>query len=84
MTSTYNRRKIKESLFVLRMLIIPLINLAVFFFYMNFDSVAMAFRIGDEPGFTLHNFTVFFNEFTATDSDIKGALINSLLFSGLI
>lgn len=29
MTSTYNRRKIKESLFVLRMLIIPLINLAV-------------------------------------------------------
>lgn len=50
MTSTYNRRKIKESLFVLRMLIIPLINLAVFFFYMNFDSVAMAFRIGDEPG----------------------------------
>lgn len=82
MTSTHNRRKIKESLFVLRMLIIPLINLAVFFFYMNFDSVAMAFRIGDEPGFTLHNFKVFFNEFTAPDSDIKGALINSLLFFG--
>lgn len=78
--ASFNRRKIKENLFVLRMLIVPLINLAVFFFYMNFDSVMMAFRIGDNPGFTLHHFEVFFKELTSADSQIKNALINSLLF----
>lgn len=34
---------IKKSLFIIRMLAIALINIAVFYFYVNFKSIMMAF-----------------------------------------
>ena len=33
---------IKKSLFIIRMLAIALINIAVFYFYVNFKSIMMA------------------------------------------
>lgn len=79
---TFSHRKLKrkEKLFIFRMLLIPILNLIVFFYYLNFNSVLMAFKIGNEPGFTLHHFQVFINEMMSADSTIIKAMINTLLF----
>ena len=50
---------IKKSLFIIRMLAIALINIAVFYFYVNIKSIMMAFKIDGEEGFTFYHFARF-------------------------
>lgn len=75
-----NKTALKKNLFVLRMLAIALINIAVFYFYVNFKSILMAFQIDGEQGLTLHHFVTFAKELTRADSTIFRALLNTLIF----
>ena len=82
-TKKVNSLKIRKAFFIVCMLIVPLINLIVFWFYVNFDSILLAFRsnqpgVGAEWGFK--NFQRFFDEFKQPDSVIPDALKNTLIF----
>lgn len=74
------RRVVNKYLFIARMLAIALINIAVFYFYVNFKSIIMAFQIDGEPGLTLYHFKVFFRELTRADSTMFKALVNTMIF----
>ena len=56
----------RKLLFVWGMLAIPLIHFAIFFIYVNIDSVVMTFRMVDldkgEYIWTLHNYERFFRD----------------------
>jgi len=44
-----NKRTVRKYLFVLSLIIIPLINFAVFWVYMNFDTILLTFKRFDVP-----------------------------------
>ena len=73
---------IKKSLFIIRMLAIALINIAVFYFYVNFKSIMMAFKIDGEEGFTFYHFATFLKDIVKADSTLFKALINTFIFFG--
>lgn len=80
---TFGLLKIRKAFFIVCMLAIPLINLVVFWFYVNFDSILLAFQ-SNQPGVGIkwgfENFRRFFEEFGMPDSEIPGALKNTLIF----
>lgn len=64
--------------FILVCIIPPIVNFLIFYVYVNFSSIQMAFT--DRQGNVgLHNFIRFFNEFQLETSDIRLALKNTLL-----
>ena len=75
-----SKKTIKKYLFVSRMLIIALLNIAIFYFYVNFKSIIMAFKIDGEAGLTLYHFKTFISELTKADSTIFKALLNTMIF----
>lgn len=75
----------RRLLFIWGMLAIPLIHFAIFFVYVNIDSVIMTFRMLDldkgEFVWTFHNYERFFQELTDPHTKaLRSAMINSLLF----
>ena len=64
-------------------LIIPLAHFAVFYVYLNFQSIMLAFGYhanGGDWTFTFEYFRQFFVEVTLPDTQIYNALMNTLLF----
>ena len=78
----HKKVNIHKSLFVIRMLAIALINIAVFYFYVNFKSIMMAFKIDGEDGFTFYHFATFLKDIAKADSTLFKALINTFIFFG--
>lgn len=78
--------KTTRLLFVISVLILPTIGFLVFFVYVNFDSILMAFQQPDYSGvkmverFTLDNFRKIFNAGGADFKEVTLALRNTLLF----
>ena len=75
----------RKLLFVWGMLAIPLIHFAIFFIYVNIDSVVMTFRMVDldkgEYIWTLHNYERFFRDLSDPNTkSLRSAVINSLMF----
>lgn len=73
---------IKDYLFILSLIIIPLIHFIVFWLYVNFDSILMAFKgLGDDGQeyWTLNNFSALIKDFFLPDSIIWEATVNTLL-----
>ncbi len=77
-----SERKAKKTLFIVGMLAIPAVHLAVFFFYVNFDAILMAFKVqkGREMLWGMENFTRFFKEFKMPNSQISESFVNTLIF----
>ncbi len=67
------KQKTKQTIFVWTMLAIPIVNFLVFWLYVNFDSILLAFRNMDfatgEEYWTLDNFKEVFRLFTDKSSD---------------
>ena len=83
MIKSFNKKTWGEKLFVAGMLLIPLAHLAVFWFYVNIDSLLLAFKMPQEGGeeiWSFENFRILFTEFSLGDSDISTALVNTLIF----
>ena len=83
------KRTLKEWLFVYGMLLIPLIQFAIFYIWINANSIIMAFREftfeWDENDneiyvWSFYNFTRFFKEWSNPESVIVSALMNTLKY----
>lgn len=72
--------KKRQRIFVIAMLVPAIVNFLVFWLYVNFSSILMAFQSPGIEGLTLSNFLNLFEEFTRPDSVISSALINTLKF----
>lgn len=80
---TKNRKRSKTEIpFIIYCLFIPLVSFAVFYVYLNFSSILMAFQNRD-GGFTLENFTRFFKEVVTPGTGFSTALRNTLLTFGI-
>lgn len=78
-------KKTKDYIFVALMLLLPIAQFVVFYVYVNFDSILMAFQLPKEDGtveWTFANFKQMFLEFGAADSIILSALKNTMIFFG--
>lgn len=75
----YTKADITTIGFLFTMLTIPILNFLIFWVYVNFNSILLAFQLpsGD---FSLVNFQWFFENFQANDSVMLESLINTLIF----
>ena len=72
----------QNRIFLFAMLSIPIIHWFIFWLYLNFQSILMAFQLptGD---WSLLNFEVFWGQVKAPTSDIKLAIKNTFMWFGL-
>ncbi len=58
------RKKTEETLFILSFMIVPVISFLIFYVYVNFNSILMAFQLPEkgELRFTLENFAWIFDK----------------------
>lgn len=73
---------VKRTAFIIAMIIIPLTHFLIFYLYVNFNSIIMAFQKyeGNNPVFTLEHFARFFAEITDAESELPSALGNTMAF----
>ena len=76
------RKKVKDRMFVASLLIIPLLHFVIFWAYVNFSSIALAFQTST-GSFTLANFSLFFQELALPDSVVGSAIVNTLKYFAL-
>lgn len=82
------KRTLKEWIFAYVMLLLPLIQFAIFYIWINANSILMAFQefagYSDEGGETfkwsMYNFERFFNEFKNPESMVVHAILNTLKY----
>ncbi len=77
--------KIEKNLFIGGMLLIPILHFIFFYIYVNFNSLLMAFQRPRYDGsgaidWGFQNFTMFWQELMATDSELLICLRNTLVF----
>lgn len=85
-----SQRTLKEWLFAYGMLLIPLIQFAIFYIWINSNSIIMAFQEfsdyneagGEIYIWSLYNFKRFFNEFRNPESEVLYALKNTFKYFG--
>ena len=77
----YATRKRRQMWFLIALCIVPLLNFAIFWVYVNFDSIMMAFKLSTREGviWSLKNFTRFFHEYSIPEYELALALKNTLL-----
>ena len=76
-------RTFKKQLFIWGMLSIALANFFVFWLYVNFNSIIMAFQKTNLDGsivFTFDNFIRMFKEFGSEYSTLNNAIYNSIIY----
>ena len=85
MTATKKSKPINKLRvsFILFGLLIPVINWLIFYVYVNFSSIAMAFT-SSQGTFSLENFARFFTEFTMETSDMRKAFVNTFITFGVL
>ncbi len=76
---------VKKYLFIFSIIGIQLINFAIFYIYVNANSILMAFKWSNSGGeyWTLHAFEVMFSQFSNSGSEILIALRNTFIYFGL-
>ena len=79
--SGFQSRKIQRGIFIGIMLSVGLIQFAVFWLYVNIDSILMAFRLNTSDGiiWTFKNFERFFREVMIPEKELGLAVKNTLL-----
>lgn len=78
-----NMRNIKMNVFCYAMMFPAIVSFCVFYIYVNFQSIVMAFQeVLPTGGYKLGfgNFKFFFDEISHGDSLFNEALVNSLIF----
>ena len=83
--------KIKRFLFILMMIIVPVTNFLVFYFYVNFDAIMMAFKVFDATTsqyyYSFNNFGMVWNQlFNTPGKEMLVYLRNTISYflSGLL
>ena len=75
------KNTLRQKIFLVSMLIVPITHFLVFWVYVNFNSILMAFQTLTPNGveFTLKNFSKMFGELISFDATLAIALRNSML-----
>ncbi len=71
---------ISTNLFVYSFLLIPLLNLAVFYFYVNINSFFMSFRAPEGIADPFYYYEMMFKRFTDPNFYLAEAFVNTLRF----
>lgn len=75
----------QKIIFLLVILFLPISNFLVFWLYINFDSILMAFQTKNEFGeivWSISNFKAFFDDLKIADSTFWQAFKNTMIFFG--
>ena len=77
----FRKMRIRRTIFICGMLSIAVLNFLVFWLYVNFNSILMAFQQQTSKGliWTFNNFTRFFREVRMSDFEIGLGIKNSVL-----
>ncbi len=86
--SRISNRRLKEILFSYGMLLIPLIQFAIFYIWINANSIMMAFQsfygVAEDGGelfiWSADNFTRLFKELSNSEATVHIALINTMKY----
>ncbi len=83
------KKKTKDLIFIISMLAIPVIHWLIFYLYLNFNSILLAFQLPHIDGsveWTFDNFVNMFREFSYAENTLPSALGNTFIFffSGLL
>ena len=74
------KMSLSRKFFIFCFIIVPTINFLVFYVYVNFDGILMAFytsKLGGEKEWGLQNFRAFFQELKHMDSGLGLAFVNT-------
>ena len=74
------KNKRKEVLFLFAMLAVPVANWLVFWLYVNFSSIVLAFQDARTGAFTFNNFVTFWDNLTLPGGEIGIAVRNTFLY----
>lgn len=75
-----NQAKRKEKMFIFFMMLFPVIHWCIFWLYVNFSSIALAFQDTRTGIFTWDNFKAVGESLTSPYGEIRLALKNTLLY----
>ena len=80
--STMQKTKLRKYCFCWLMILPAVIAFCVWYVYVNFNSILMAFQVTENgvTRFGFDNFGIFFREFASTDSVFASALKNTLKY----
>ncbi len=72
----------RRKIFILGMIALPILNFLIFYVYVNFNSVLMAFQVlkNGEMVWSLNNFSLFFEQVFDTETVLFGAFGNTMKF----
>ena len=76
----HTAKKRKEAIFLFCMLALPVIQWLVFWLYVNFSSIMLAFKDQRTGDFTFTNFINFWDSLTSPLGEINLALRNTLIY----
>lgn len=78
----FTKRRINRALFMAAMMGPAIVGFLIFYVYVNFDSLIMAFQVntGDSIRFGFDNFAYFLRELSIPGSVFTEAIINTLIF----
>lgn len=81
----FTKQRINRGLFMAAMMGPAIVGFLVFYVYVNFDSLIMAFQVntGDSIRFGFDNFAYFLRELSVPGSVFTEAIVNTLIFFAL-
>ena len=81
----FTKRRINRALFMVAMMGPAIVGFLIFYVYVNFDSLIMAFQVntGDSIRFGFDNFAYFLRELSVPGSVFTEAIVNTLIFFAL-
>lgn len=71
---------VNRTVFIITTLMLPLLHWAVFWLYVNFDGILMAFQSSRTGAWTLDNFVYVWQQLTMDSGDLRIALRNTMYY----
>ena len=71
---------VNRTVFIIKTLMLPLLHWAVFWLYVNFDGILMAFQSSRTGEWTLDNFAYVWQQLTMDSGDLRIALRNTMYY----
>lgn len=81
MKRKFKLQTIKRGLFIFSFLVVQIVSFFVFYIYVNFDSIMLAFQVPEGENL-FYNFNYYFRHFNDTGSVFLESIVNTLIFFG--
>lgn len=70
----------QQTVFLITIFAVPVLHWLVFWLYVNFNMILLAFKMPDGVTWTLNNFAIFWDSLTYAGGEINIALRNTLIY----